>query len=82
MVTLTMEERDALTPAEQKAHQAGEEKIVFGQDFKKIKGHPVEQGLGAPGRETENHFRAIGKYEGAEAEKSARETAAKRKKAD
>jgi hypothetical protein len=80
MVTLTTEERDALTPAELKAHLAEEEKIVFGTDFKKVKGRPVEQGFGSPGRETDNHFRAIEKYEGKDAAEKARAAAAARKK--
>lgn len=82
MVTKTQEEWDRMSREEQKAHLVEEEKIVFGTDFKKVKGKPVEQGYGAPGRETENHFASIRKYEGPEAEKAARETAAKRKKAD
>lgn len=80
MVTKTVEEWDALTPEEQKLHLANEEKTVFGHDVKHVKGAPVEKGIGAPGRETENHFRAIGKYEGAQAEKDARAAAAARKK--
>jgi hypothetical protein len=80
MVTKTQEEWDLMTPAEQKAHLVEEEKIVFGTDFKKIKGKPVEQGIGAPGRESENHFRAIEKYESKEAADKARAEAAARKK--
>lgn len=79
MVTKTMEELDAMSPAEKKAHAAEEEKIVFGHDFKKVKGKPVEVGIGAPGRETANHLNAIRKYEGEEAYKAA---LAKAKKAD
>ena len=80
MVTKTHEEWDAMDAAERKAHLAAEEKIVNGHDFRKIKGKPVEQGIGSPGRETENHFAAIRKYEGVEAEKAARAAAAARKK--
>lgn len=79
MVTKTMEELDAMSPEERKVHRAEEEKIVFGTDFKKVKGKPVEQGIGSPGRETQNHFAAIRKYEGAEAETKARAEAEKRK---
>lgn len=79
MVTKTMEELDSMTPEERKAHRAEEEKIVFGTDFKKVKGKPVEQGIGSPGRETPNHFAAIRKYEGEEAYKAA---LAKAKKGD
>lgn len=80
MVSLTPEERSVMTPAELKAHQAEEDKIVFGSDFKRVKGKPVEQGIGSPGRETPNHLAAIRKYEGEEAYKLALETAAKNKR--
>jgi hypothetical protein len=42
-------------------------------------GRPIERGFGAPGRETENHFDAIRKYEGPEAERAARAAAKLRK---
>jgi hypothetical protein len=77
MVTLTIEEFDELTPAERKAHLANEEKIVFGADAPKKKGQPVEQGIGAPGNESENHFRAIEQAEGKEVADRARAAAAK-----
>jgi hypothetical protein len=80
MVSLTPEERSYLTPAELKAHQAEEDKIVFGHDFKRVKGKPVEVGVGAPGRETQNHLNAIRKYEGEEAYQKA--LLAAKKKAD
>lgn len=80
MVTKTQEEWDAMNLQERKEHMAAEEKIVFGTDFKKVKGKPVEQGIGAPGRESDNHFRAIEKYEGKEAADKARAEAAARKK--
>lgn len=69
MVTLTPAELDQLTPSALKAHYAGEQKLVFGQDMKLKNGKPVEQGIGSPGNETENHFRAIeqGEREGREA---------------
>ena len=55
---------------------------VFGHNFKLDRnGNPVEQGIGAKGNESEQHFAAILKYEGAEAERIAREKAA-RPKAD
>lgn len=76
------EELAMMSPAELKAYKAEQQRIVFGADAKIKNGRPVEQGIGAPGRETENHFRAIGKWESPEAEKLARETAkANRKKA-
>lgn len=81
MVSKTPEEWDAMTLAERKAHMAEEEKIVFGHDFKKVKGQPVEQGIGSPGRENSNHFAAIRKYEGEEAYKKAvAESEARKKK--
>jgi len=80
MVTKTMEELDAMTPEEKRLHRAEEEKIVFGTDFKKVKGKPVEQGIGSPGRETPNHLNAIRKYEGEEAYQAA--LAKAKKKAD
>jgi hypothetical protein len=76
MVTLTIEEFDELTPAERKAHLANEEKIVFGADAPKQKGKPVEQGIGSPGNENENHFAAIEKYEGKTVADAARAAAA------
>lgn len=71
MVTKTAEEWDAMSPAEQKEHTASEEKIVFGNDFQKKKGTPIEQGIGSQGRETHNHFAAIRKHEGEEAYQAA-----------
>jgi hypothetical protein len=39
-------------------------KNVFGHDFKRdAKGNPIEQGLGAKGYETANHFAALKKAE-------------------
>lgn len=67
--------RDAI-----KNYLAEEEKVVFGADFKKVKGQPVEVGFGAPGHETQNHFNAIRKYEGEEAHKKAVAEAEARKK--
>lgn len=77
MVTLTPDEYAALTPAEQKAHLALEEKIVFGVDHQKQRGKPVENGIGAPGHETFNHFAALEKAEGKEVADRARAAAAK-----
>lgn len=80
MPTLTNEEWDALgdperggSLAKQKAHLAAEEKIVFGHDIEKKKGHPVEKGVGSAGRENGNHFNGIRKYEGEEAYQGALE---------
>lgn len=78
----TREEIDQMSPAELAAYKVQQRQVVFGEDVKMKSGKPVEQGIGAPGRETENHFRAIRKAEGVEAEKAAREAAkAHRKKA-
>lgn len=77
MVTLTVQEREALSPGELKEHLADEEMTVFGRTksnepaYKKIKGTPVEQGVGAHGHETGNHFQAILKYQGDEAHQDA-----------
>jgi hypothetical protein len=55
---------------------------VYGMDFKTdAKGRPIEQGIGAPGNETEQHFAAIEKYHGPEAARQARAAAEKRKAA-
>lgn len=87
MVTKTQEELDImrmqiqtgeLPPDAIKQHFAAEEKVVFGNDFKKVKGQPVEQGIGSPGRENHNHFSAIRKYEGEDAYREAYEDLAKR----
>lgn len=76
----TAEEIEAMTPAERREYETGQARIVFGFDHRKTRrGEPIEQGYGAPGRETENHFSAIRKYEGPEAEKAAREAAKGRK---
>lgn len=78
MVTKTDEELAYMGPDERKAHFAAEEKIVFGHDFQKRKGAPVEQGIGSQGRETQNHFMGIRKYEGEDAYREAYEEFAKR----
>lgn len=60
MVTKTQEELDAMTPAELKAHAKAEEATVFGAGHRKtVKGKPLEQGIGAPGHETQNHWDAM-----------------------
>lgn len=84
MVTKTPEELAALSPEEMKLHLADEEKTVFGRnrlnepDFKKVKGQPLEMGIGSPGRENGNHFAAILKYLGADAYQEALEDIWKR----
>lgn len=55
-MNLTRDEMAALSPAELKAHLLKEEETVFGVGFRRDKdGRPVEQGIGAPGRETAQH---------------------------
>jgi hypothetical protein len=45
-----------------------EDRNVYGHDAKKDrKGNYIQQGIGAPGRETSNHFTSIRRYEGEEA---------------
>jgi hypothetical protein len=81
MVSLSAEEFDSLSPEERAVHLAAEQKTVFGHDHVVAKGKPVEQGIGSPGHESENHYAAIRKWEGPEAEKKARAEAAKRRAA-
>jgi hypothetical protein len=81
MVTLTSQEFDALSPEERAAHLEAEKTTVFGVGHAVVKGQPQEQGVGSPGHESENHFAAIRKWEGPEAEKKARAEAAKRRAA-
>jgi DNA repair protein RadD len=70
---------DELTPDEQKAHRAAEELNVFGVGFRRDKGgRPIEQGIGAPGNESENHFLALAKAETQEIADAARAAAIKR----
>lgn len=69
MVTLNTEEVDEikaliaagkLPPDTLKAHFAAEEKAVFGHDVRHDrKKRPIEQGIGSPGNESENHFAAM-----------------------
>jgi hypothetical protein len=79
MVTLTSTEFDALNPAERAAHLEAEKTTVFGVGHAVVKGKPQENGIGSPGHESENHYAAIRKWEGPEAEKRARAEAAKRR---
>lgn len=61
----TQDEIDAMSPAELKEYHEQQRLIVYGHDSHKDRhGTPLEQGLGAPGRETANHFQSILKYEG------------------
>lgn len=52
--------------------------VVFGHDHKVVNGIPQEQGLGAKGRETGNHFASILRYEGPDAHQAAIEEIWKR----
>ena len=57
------------------------EEDVFGVGFRRGKdGKPIEQGVGAPGHETEQHFDALCKYGGPEEAALARAKAAKSNK--
>lgn len=59
--------RDAI-----KKHFDDEDAAVYGFDAKKDrKGKRQQQGIGAPGHETGNHFAAIRRYEGEEAYREA-----------
>jgi hypothetical protein len=63
---------------EEARHKAEED--VFGVGFKRdARGKPIEQGIGAPGNETEHHFIALEKSEGKESADRARARAAKGK---
>ena len=57
------DEYDAQKPQREEINRLN----VFGHDSKVKKGEPIEQGVGAPGRESANHFAAIARYEGKEA---------------
>lgn len=61
------EQEEYLAPANVKAREAIQQSVVFGHDHKTVKGEPVEQGIGARGRESGNHFASILRYEGKEA---------------
>jgi hypothetical protein len=51
---------------------------VFGEGFRRDRfGKPIEQGIGAPGKENEQHFAALEKYEGKAAADAARAKAKK-----
>jgi hypothetical protein len=65
MVTLSPAEWEELTPEEQRAHQAQEDRIVFGHDFQRDRnGNPIEVGVGSPGNPSINSLAAIRKWEG------------------
>ena len=80
MVTKTPEELDEMLqqinegklPKDAvKKYLAAEQATVFGVDHKVVKGVPQEQGIGAPGHETINHFNSLRKYEGEDAYQAA-----------
>jgi hypothetical protein len=70
----TQEQVEAMSPAELKAYQLDQQKVVFGHDHKVDKhGNPIEQGIGSdPANRGPNHYAAIRKYESVEAERAAR----------
>ena len=78
MVTLTPDELAQLTPAQRAEHFAKEEETVYGKGFRRDRhGQPIEQGIGSPSRESEDHYRALEKAEGKEVADRAREAAAR-----
>lgn len=55
-----------------KDHFEAEARNVYGHDAKRDrKGNWIEQGIGAPGRESANHFASIRRYEGKESYEAA-----------
>lgn len=59
-----MAELEAQGAAALKAYYEAEARAVFGHDFKTDRhGRPIEQGHGARGHETANHFAALRKRE-------------------
>jgi hypothetical protein len=53
-----------LPPEEREKYHAVQAEYVFGSDHRKDRhGEPIEQGFGAPGHETGNHFAALRKRE-------------------
>jgi len=73
VVTLTQEEREEmnalvaagkLPPTAIKDYEEDVARNVFGHDAKKdVKGNYIEQGIGAKGRESANHFATILRHE-------------------
>jgi hypothetical protein len=81
MTTKTAAEISLMSPEEIAEWRRQEEINVFGVGFKRdAQGRPIEQGIGAPGNETETHFLAMEKYEGKAAADKARAAAAARRK--
>jgi hypothetical protein len=69
----TAEEIQAMTPEQRAVYDEEQRKTVFGFDYKKdASGRPLEQGIGSPGHETENHYAALAKAEGQAAVDAAR----------
>jgi hypothetical protein len=69
----TKEEVEAMPPEQRAIYDEEQRKIVSGHDYKKdANGNPVEQGIGAPGHETVNHYAALAKAEGQAAVDAAR----------
>ena len=56
----SQEEIDAMTPAERKAYDLEQTKIVFGHDVQfDAKGNPIEQGFGSAQNQTVQHRQAL-----------------------
>lgn len=61
----TSEELANMSPQEREVLPELLHRNTFGEDYQvDANGRPIEQGVGAPGRETLNHFNAMRKYEG------------------
>jgi hypothetical protein len=79
MTTRSPEELAAMTPEEREAWKLGEIQAVYGAGAKRGRdGKFQEQGIGAPGNESVNHFLALEKAEGKAAADAARARANKR----
>ena len=79
MTTKSPDELSIMTPEQIAEWRRQEEVNVFGAGFKRDRnGRPVEQGIGAPGNESVNHFLALEKAEGKAAADVARQRSNKR----
>ena len=79
MTTKSPDELSIMTPEQIKAYLDDEARHVFGENYRRDRqGRPLEQGIGAPGNETETHFAALERAEGAAVAAEARRKAAAR----
>jgi hypothetical protein len=78
MTTRTNEELALMSPEEIKIYLEEETKAVFGHNYRRDRqGKIIEDGIGSPLNPSENHYRAIEKYEGSEAAAAAKQRDAK-----